>query len=605
MANKVDIRKLIKKKYGEDTLELPDLLEEIDLVLSEMYDYGSKHDTTDILPISEDPKQAIRIANAVNGNSVPLEPEVGAPRNPRPDSDQERWYHADKIAEAGQAIKNMEPVTVTVPDLFSLVSNQNMELGSPERKMINDIISNFKYGNWIDKVKELQKFINDPIQLEGSGKDMGMRKAISSLMYISLLKKISFFIAQPGKLFEYIIAPLIGPDAKVVGSTDQDIIDITRETGYGYSVKFFTGKTSSFQVKGSYENLQKVVAKDPTKAITYIIAASNVQEKSLELAELNITSNQDYFKSYKAVAEYFGGTLYQNNTNPGVFGLYILSEEGKNNKKRDFELVKAARSQAAAAEKSQRAAEKAAQRTQPKLEPQDSVSFDSKQFTVAQLKDINKQLQTQFSNIPQNIFQKEIEKRLNNAKISGNFPDSLKQEIASQKDPESLKTFVRAYQAKVEQTLEAAEQQKIARAVQTQAEQPVQQQQLDELLYEVEGETEPNIEEPENKQKKYEFNIPLKGQWAKFTKIELKFADVKTYNQFSLKLCTDLQVSMANTLNAFSQLGINLTKYLGTARPEEGQKENYAQLCIENTVVIEENIMNIAGQEGDKITKKK
>lgn len=46
MKNKVDVRKLIKKKYSDNTLELPDLLEEIDLVLNEMkYDYSSKLNT--------------------------------------------------------------------------------------------------------------------------------------------------------------------------------------------------------------------------------------------------------------------------------------------------------------------------------------------------------------------------------------------------------------------------------------------------------------------------------------------------------------------------------------------------------------------------------
>jgi hypothetical protein len=609
MKNKVDISKLIEKKYKGNTLDLSDILEQIDLVLKENitnYEYRREGEPGYL----EENPESVNISQRMYGaqgirNEIPDEPGYGDNVDITPS------VRPTTVAEAEDAkgSKKTKSVTVTVPDLFSLISNQNMELDSPERLMINDIISNFKQGNWIDKTKELQNFINNPLQIEGGAKDMGMRKAISSLMYISVLKKISFFIAQPGKLFEYIIAPLIGADAKVVGSTDSDIIDITRENGYGYSVKFFTGKTSSFQVKGSYENLQKVIAKDPTKAITYIIAASNVEQKTLELVELNISSNKDYFNSYTAVTEYSGATLFRNSTNPGIFGLYILSEEGKNNKKRDAELAAAARSQAAAAEKSQKAAEKSQKAAQPKLEPQDSVNFDNKQFTVEELEKINKQLRNQFSTIPKNIFQKELQTRLEKP-YSAIFPGDLKDKLRRFDNLEQLKSFINQYSADINNSLEAAEQQKIARGAQTQ--QPVQQDQLEESLDEVGGkveaqipQTQPDTEELGRQVAKYEFNIPLKGQWTNFTKIELKFAEVKTYNQFALELSNSIQISMANALNAFSSLGTNLTKYLGTARSEEGQDKNYAQRCIDDTVVIEENILNIASEEGDKILKKK
>lgn len=609
MKNKVDVRKLIKKKYSDNTLELPDLLEEIDLVLNETeYNYTSKLNTKNLPEGNSDPGHSANIYQRMYGagRTGKIPAELGY----RDNVSVKPSVIPTTVAEAGEtkSSKNIEPVTVTVPDLFSLVSNQNMQLDSPERLMINDIISNFKVGNWIDKAKELQNFINDPIKLQGNDKDMGMRKAISSLMYISLLKKISFFIAQPGKLFEYIIAPLIGHDAKVAGSTDQDIIDIQRvANNFGYSVKFFTGKTSSFDVKGSYESLEKAIAKDPQKAITYIIAASSVENKTLELVELNITSNLNYFNGYSVQAQYIDGTLYKKDGIEGVFGVFIRNkqdrEEFRKQKAAEAAKKEAEKEEAKAAAKAAKAAEKAARASEPKLLPTDEVLLDNIKYTVEQLKEVYKQLERQFNNIRPENFRNDLEDKLKNTKISGNFSPLLKQQLVLQDNPESLKQFIKNYKAKIVQAFEEAKQQKIT--------QPQSQQtELEESLYEVEGDaeqaqTEPEIEEPQKQEKTNEFNIPLKGQWKNFSKIELKFQDVSTYNQFALELSNDIQFSMANALNAFSKLGTNLTKYLGTERPKEGQKENYAQLCIENTVTIEENIMNIAGQEGDKITKKK
>jgi hypothetical protein len=42
MKNKVDIGKLIEKKYKGNTLDLSDILEQIDLVLNEVADYKTK-----------------------------------------------------------------------------------------------------------------------------------------------------------------------------------------------------------------------------------------------------------------------------------------------------------------------------------------------------------------------------------------------------------------------------------------------------------------------------------------------------------------------------------------------------------------------------------
>ena len=68
MKNKVDIGKLIEKKYKGNTLQLSDILEQIDLVLQENitnYEYRREGEPG---YLEEDPRQGIKIANAVNGN---------------------------------------------------------------------------------------------------------------------------------------------------------------------------------------------------------------------------------------------------------------------------------------------------------------------------------------------------------------------------------------------------------------------------------------------------------------------------------------------------------------------------------------------------------
>lgn len=605
MKKPLDIGALIdeKLKTKSNKFGWAELLEEIDSVLMEQGPYSSKLVPGNIENLEEnprDPGNAKQIAHhaGISGN----------PRNPISNADM-GFIAADKLAEAEQT-KKMEPITVTVPDLFSLVSNQSMGLDSPEREMINDIVANFKKGNWINKVKELQRFINETSDPKRLQYNSSMRTVISALMYLSLLKKISFFIAQPGKIFEYIIAPLIGADAKVIGSTDQQILDIKREhKGYGYSVKFFTGATSEFVVKGSFKSLEDSTRDEPDKPITYIIVTSNVEERTMDFAELNVTNLKSYFddRGAKLIKEYIDGQLYQ--IGESTYGLLIRNKEESS------------------AEREKRKAEKAARLLSPKPSPppkapkqpavtlknDEIVDFDGQKFRYDILKDISQKLTNHFSRLSGDgpAFKAELLKRLNNIKITANFPQNLKDKLTSFNNTAQLKEFIKNYNTGIENAVKLAIQQKIASTQQPQVQtEAFESSELDELLLEIEGATEQaqadqEFEEVPKKAETYEFKIPLKGAWKQISKVNLTFSDVKTYNQFSLQLCTELQASMANTLNAFSQLGTNLTKYLGTSRPGEGQKENYAQLCIDNTVVIEENIMNIAGKEGDKITKKK
>lgn len=338
MKNKVDIGKLIEKKYKSNTLELSDILEQIDLVLQETvdYKYNSKIDTGNLEEI--DPGHARDIANRKNGNIIdPSNPNIGAPRQEIPgnlarDPQVLPQVRPDKIAEAEEEVKTKtESINIDVPDIFSLITNSNLDLRNTDRKIINDIVYSMtggQRGNWKENIQGLQKYLTDFGSLEQkelSGIDI--RTAVSNLIFINLLKKISFSIAQPGKLFEYIIAPLIDSRAKVVGSVDQGIIDISidqkGQSDYSsYSIKFFTGETSTLSIKGSRGNLLDSFDRTKrTSPIIYIIAS--VKETGLlRFYELHTTPIASYFDDWQIVNEPKDGAIFFNSTS-NQWGMWI------------------------------------------------------------------------------------------------------------------------------------------------------------------------------------------------------------------------------------------------------------------------------------------
>lgn len=116
-------------------------------------------------------------------------------------------------------------------------------------------------------------------------------------------------------MFEYILAPLIGTEAAVGGKDDKDIIDVTKFSqgkAWAYSIKLFTGKESDYNVKGSRKNLEVAISNFKGKPVTYIIAVANEAKKAIEFAELNVTTDIEYFNK--------GGWLeYSNMTDGALF----------------------------------------------------------------------------------------------------------------------------------------------------------------------------------------------------------------------------------------------------------------------------------------------
>jgi hypothetical protein len=300
MKNKVDIDKLIEKKYKGNTLDLNDLLDEIDLVLQESYKYDSKLDTRNL---GENP-ESINIHQRMYGAQ-------GA-RNERPDEpgygdnvDNLPQVRPTTVAE-DVAGKNNQQVTLQIPDIFSLITNKQTALEEDDRVMINGIIANLKGRNWIERLQSLGNYLE---QSTGEFTEMqqgDIRQAVSSLITLSLLKRISYSIDQPGKLFEYIIAPIIGPDASVVSSGDapddakSDIVDVNRvDAEKPYSIKFFTGDSSGMEIVGSRNSLAEKIAERNGLPLTYIAARASKQQKTIKFYEFLVSTSVDSFNSEK------------------------------------------------------------------------------------------------------------------------------------------------------------------------------------------------------------------------------------------------------------------------------------------------------------------
>jgi hypothetical protein len=336
MKNKVDIDKLIEKKYKGNTLDLNDLLGEIDLVLQES-DQSYLHSKIIPANLEENPESeniAFRMGQVGNRNSVSPEPGYSGkePSEVIP----------DKLAEMGQQISKAQTVELDIPDIFSLVTNSRMDLKDSDRELINEIVQNIvpdgRGLNWklrIGRINDVTTKIgsSSPDEWKGS-----ITSAISNLMFLSLLMKLSYNISQPGKLFEYVIAPLIDPTARVVGGESENIADVIKSSrsspgkSSGYSIKFL--KSANMRLEGSRNLLQDYV-KDRAYPITYIIAKVNEQKNTIQFAELLVSSKIEHFvgkeQNWQVTDNLPDGAFLQG-TDKGnfpIFGIWVNEERGQ------------------------------------------------------------------------------------------------------------------------------------------------------------------------------------------------------------------------------------------------------------------------------------
>lgn len=639
MKNKVDVRKLIKKKYSDNTLELPDLLEEIDLVLSEVYDYKTKLDVQNLEEMPQG-ENVFDHAFGMGGSEKERPPEPG--------------YHGrepsevipDKLAEAGEGGKEAKTYTVKVPDLFSMITNSQMEPNDDDRKLIKRIVLNLKdveakKGNWIERIKAIEKFMEDakgnPAQYEGAD----IRRAVSNLIFLNLLKKISFFVAQPGKLFEYIIAPLIGTEAQVVGSVDQDIIDVTKESQgkvWDYSIKLFTGKKSGFELKGSRDRLKAAIDLK-NSPITYIIAVASVETRTIEFAELRVSDRREHFsastpkeqpqenpelqeaedKQFAESNEWgiittVGDGVILKNEQENAVGVYIpkIGEQDK----AGFLPYSA---------------------KQPrKIDRSKKIEFAGQRDTYENFVKLLQSFEPIFTELNSSNYLDYLKSNLNAASDSKamKFRTALNNAISyinkygEQKISGDINSFywtpsgvepaqIVAQKKQVESRVNQVKQLfnilrlSLRNILKVEAEKiktgSVQQAQMQENTnFQVN-------EQPTPEQKKESagsFSVRLQGSWTNLVSLSLNLGDPKVYNQQQLKIASNLAEDMDKVLNAYQDLNTNLVNFFATSKQAQQSitksDTGYGDEVIKNAEDIKSGVNGLLEKEGtpSKLEKK-
>ena len=642
MKNKVDIGKLIEKKYKGNTLELSDILEQIDLVLQETsdYKYNSKIDTGDL----EENPESVSISQRMYG--------AQGSRNQRPDDlgygdnvNITPSVRPTTVAEGGEgSSQQAKTYTVQVPDLFSMITNSEMEPNDEDRKLIKRIVLNLKdveakKGNWIERIKAINKFTEDAQGNAAQYEGRDIRRAVSNLIFLNLLKKISFFVAQPGKLFEYIIAPLIGTEAKVVGSVDQDIIDITKESQgkvWDYSVKLFTGKKSGFDLKGSRDKLKAAI--DLKNApITYIIAVSDVGSKTIQFSELRVSDRAEHFsasplkqqpvqgaeepkpekKEFAASNEWgkittVGSGIILKNEQENAVGVYIPTAEDQN--KMDDFLPYAAK-QARKIDRSKNIIEFGGQRDtyenfqklsnlfgpiKTELDPVGSstkyLNFlnlqkpESKTPNATKFRTALKDAVTYINKYSDQVMSPDI--------TSFYWTSSGKdtqQQVAEQEQVKAKVNQVKQLFLKLTLTLKSI----LATEFQKMKTSSDQEKQVKENInFQVN-------EQPKTEQKPKsagEFSVRLQGSWANLVSLSLNLGDPKVYNQQQLKIVSDLAEDMNKVLSSYQELNTNLVSFFATSK--ESQKSitksdtGFGDKVIQNAEDIKSGVNGLLEKEG-------
>ena len=293
MKNRVNISKLIEEKYKNDAFSFKQLNEMIDSVLNES-DQSYLHSKTIPANLEENP-ESVNISQRMYGaqgirNEIP--DELGYGDN----VDNVPQVRPDKLAERDEEnqaqLSTARQRTIVVPDLFSMITSpKSMSVGNDDRDLINGIIANIglqQSTSWREKIRKLQEYV---INLSRpSETPVDITQTVSGLIFLNLFKKMSFFMDQPGKQFEYLFLPFLSPTAEVKGSESEEISDVVFD-GKEYSLKFLT--SSSPRVIGSRDNLSKKV--QASGYATYLVA--RVIGTRVEFAEFAVTNSPEFAKT--------------------------------------------------------------------------------------------------------------------------------------------------------------------------------------------------------------------------------------------------------------------------------------------------------------------
>ena len=550
MKNKVDISKLIEKKYKGNTLDLSDILEQIDLVLNEAADYKSKISGQASDAAMEEMSMERYASAIVNG--------AGDPRNERPDSDQKKFIPADKIAE--NVATKAETVTLEIPDIFSLVTNSEMELaasGDADRILIDKIIKRMGVSgkrNWVTRLQSLQRFMQDT-----SGEiptwDGNIRTGVANLIYLNVLKKISHSIAQPGKLFEYVIAPLISSTAYVEGATDQSIIDVTKTfkgKSYSYSIKLFTGESTDLKVEGSRNELAKKVLADKSP-VTYIVAYVDKENNNISFSEMHVTTDISYFNGWQTIKSLTQGTTYKRQgagNQPDAYGIWVNPSPTQ----KPTSDISTQSSGIPTQSK-----EPVPKQVSKKLPA--NMSFGGIDWKTAELRRFNDRLYAELNAKDQ-------------AKLKGlivQIPQYKERFNAVQNNTDELKDLANTIYTDSQLAIRAA------------AESPTNESQI--FL---------ENEEDELALASGTFSIPLKGSWSELNTIKINLGKPENFRVAQLKMSGQLVKDMKTVFENYRQLNTNILNFFATTPDKE---EDYGQKAIDNAERIKNGVEGFQQKE--------
>lgn len=546
MGNKVDISKIIKQKYKEDTFELNDLLEEIDLVLNES-DQSSYHSkvvrngVSDSIP--EKLSQGLDVQRHVN-NSLGTN---GAPRQQIPgnlgrDPQVPPQVLPDKIAEAPQKgpMSLARQRTIKVPDLFSMVTDpKRMSVGSSDRELINNIIANIglqQTTSWREKIEKLQDHVYK--LLVPSEQQTDITQVISGLIFLNLFKKLSFFMDQPGKQFEYLFLPFLSPEAEVRGDEKAEITDVVFD-GKEYSLKFLIARDAS--VKGSLRNIMNKI-KDNKYSMTLV--ARVMPAGIIEFAEFGVTTFHDFvLQNYKII-----GNQRENATS-----LWFESKSGGGDYPRFMCLLEPQREKLAGIETG----------TDKTKIKQFSYNLGGSSFAEKDLRILLNKLNDAEANVSS-------KKQENNLKAIKILSDTFK-EFQNKPDSEknSRKIMLDFIKSIRKQIADQSEKIRIAKGIQ----ESLQDQ-------------ETGIGQ---------FDIPIQGIWNTIVIQKLNLGNPEIYNKQLGFVAGEISNFYVDMLDSLDQLNTNMTNYVATSSDSQRStgSQTYAFKSIKNAQDIKEKILKI------------
>lgn len=471
-----------------------------------------------------------------------------------------------------------------------MITNQNMGINDNDRKKINEIVVGIKGSNWKDRVKGFSEYITEVNRSikPGTGKD-DFREIISKLIFMTLLRKISLMTSSPGKLFEYIFAPLIGSTARVVGTSDQEIVDVINDKGYAYQLKLFTGEKTDKTLIGSRNKFRNYVSGDVETlkklnisqqlwqsgmaasggALTYIMSSADQSTNIVDFVEINVyIDDMNLTKTQSFISQ---GYTQINDPTIRSHGAVFRDDSGKNfatvfmfeHPQQQLDLIFGAKPQTS-------------QVLKTKPSPDDEIGLYNKTYK-------RKDLIEKKRDIDANLKQYKSENnKFNNAQDKNKIIKKLvelgidtDQNLKSKSDPDLAKiaasTSMDIQNALVPPTAQAT--------VQPQPQNITQFSGL--------------------KPRTDEFNISLVSQWEQLNPIKMDLGNYKQVNEWQVETANIVQKTMVDVLNSFDSLGKNMTNYFGTATSPNTAA--YGQECVNDARKITNGIISIGASEGASI----